>query len=172
YIVTSVQTSAPCPQTTDGNCFLRAQQVQVVDLANGTAVARGKLQLPTDEAGWYGWGWGGYWWYDWWGGNDIVQVGGDVLAIRRWVPRYDANGNYADSNSKLYVVDLANPDAPRFASVVIQTDSTGWWGNMKVVGQTLYTTHYEWIDDPRSQYGWVKYYLDSVDLSDRTRPRV
>jgi hypothetical protein len=171
YIVTNVRTATPCPGTTRG-CFQRAQQVQVVDLSGGTAVLRGKIQLPADRWGWYGWGWGGFWWYDWWSGDDVVQVGGDVLAFRRWVPSYDAKGDYVDSNSNLYVVDLANVDAPRVASVVVQTDLQAWWGNMKVVGETLYTTHYEWIDDPSSTRGWVKYYLDSIDLTDRAHPRI
>ena len=172
YLVTSVQTDAACPGTSGGTCFVRAQQVQVVDLANGGAAPRGKIQLPTDPWGWYGWGWWGFWWWDWWGGDDVVQVGGDVLAFRRWQPRYDDHGNYLDANSKLYVVDVANPDAPRVASVVIQDDPSGWWGNLKVVGNTLYTTHYAWIDDPGEHHGWVRYYLDSIDLRDRTRPRV
>jgi len=171
YIVTHVRTATPCPGTTSG-CFERAQQVQVVDLSSGTAVLRGKIQLPSDPGGWYGWGWGGFWWYDWWSGDDVVQVGGDVLAFRRWAPTYDAQGGYVDSNSNLYVVDLANVDAPRVASVVVQTDLQAWWGNMKVVGETLYTTHYEWIDDPTNQHGWVKYYLDSIDLTDRSHPRI
>ena len=171
YIVTHVRTATPCPGTTSG-CFERAQQVQVVDLSSGTAVLRGKIQLPSDPGGWYGWGWGGFWWYDWWSGDDVVQVGGDALAFRRWAPSYDAQGGYVDSNSNLYVVDLANVDAPRVASVVVQTDLQAWWGNMKVVGETLYTTHYEWVDDPTNQHGWVKYYLDSIDLTDRASPRI
>jgi len=171
YIVTHVRTTTPCPGAISG-CFERVQQVQVVDLSSGTAVLRGKVQLPNDPWGWYGWGWGGFWWYDWWSGDDVVQVGGDVLAFRRWTPSYDANGGYVDSNSNLYVVDLAGVDAPRVASVVVQTDLQAWWGNMKVVGETLYTTHYEWIDDPKSPHGWVKYYLDSVDLTDRSHPRI
>jgi len=170
YIVTHVRTTTPCPGNPTG-CFQTAQQVQVVDLSSGTAVLRGKVSLPSDP-GWYGWGWGGFWWYDWWSGNDVVQVAGDVLAFRRWVPSYDAKGNYVDANSNLYVVDLANVDAPRVASTVVQTDLQAWWGNMKVVGDTLYTTHYEWIDDPRSERGWVKYYLDSIDLTDRAHPRI
>lgn len=172
YIVTSVRGDQPCPGDTGRSCPARVQQVQVVDLANGTAVPRGKLQLPADPWGWFGWGWDGFWWWDWWGGEGVVQVGGDVLAFRRWVPSYDSHGNYVDADSKLYVVDLADPDAPRLSSMVVQDDPSGWWGNLKVVGSTLYTTHYEWIDDPGDAYGWVRYYLDSIDLSDRTRPRI
>jgi len=171
YIVTSVRTTTPCSDGS-GNCYLRAQQIQVVDLAGGGATPRGKIQLPTDPWGWYGWGWFGFWWYDWWGGNDVVQVGDDALAFRRWVPRYDARGDYVDASSKLYVVDLADPDAPRFASTTIHDDPNGWWGNLKVVGTTLYATHYDWVDDPGDTHGWVRYYLDAIDLSNRAQPRV
>jgi hypothetical protein len=36
----------------------------------------------------------------------------------------------------------------------------------------LYTTHYEWVDAPDSRQGWVRYYLDAVDLTDRAHPRI
>jgi hypothetical protein len=168
YIVTSVPTDRTCSGYA---CSTRAQQVQVVDLAGGGAVLRGKLRLPADAWGWYG-GWGGFWWWDWWWGNEVVQVGGDVLAFRRWEPRFTDTGAYLDSQTRLLVIDLANPDAPQLASVVVQTDPRAWWGNMKVVGDTLYTTHYEWVDAPDSRQGWVRYYLDAVDLTDRAHPRI
>ena len=174
YIVTNVRTGA-CGgdgKYNNADCNQRAQQVQVVDLSSGAAVLRGKIQLPADSWGWYGWGWEGFWWWDWWGGDEIAQVGGDTLAFRRWSPSYDASGHYVDSNSELFVVDLSNPDAPHLASTVIQDDPTAWWGNLKVVGDTLYTTHYEWLNDPKSDRGFVRYYLDSIDLSDRAHPRI
>jgi hypothetical protein len=170
YVVTNVRTNTPCPGTTEPGCFQRAQQVQVVDLSSG-ATLRGKIQLPNDKWGYFGSGWYGFWWYDWWWGDEVVQVGGDVLAFRRWQPVYDASGKYLDTNSKLYIVDLANPDEPRIASTVIHDDVEAWWGNLRVVGNTLYTTHYEWIETPNRR-GRVKYYLDQIDLSDRAKPRV
>jgi hypothetical protein len=176
YVVTDVRTPAECAGAIASTCYARAQQIQVVDLSTGTPVLRGKVQLPADPWGWYGggWGgfWGGFWWYDWWWGDEVAQVGGDALAFRRWEPVYDANGKYLDANSLLYVVDLADPDAPAIASTVIQTDPEAWWGNLRVVGDTLYTTHYEWIDHPRAGQGWVKYFLDAIDLSDRAHPRI
>jgi hypothetical protein len=171
YIVTNVQTDEPCPNQ-NSTCRVRAQQVQVVDLSNGAAVLRGKIRLPTDPWGWYGWGWFGCYWYNWWGGEEVVQVGGDALAFRRWEPRYTTSGAYLASDSKLYVVDLADADAPRIASVAMHDDPEAWWGNLKVVGDVLYATHYEWIDYPRAARSRVRYYLDSVDLSDRARPRI
>ncbi|HEY0195649.1 MAG TPA: beta-propeller domain-containing protein [Kofleriaceae bacterium] len=153
-------------------CYQRSQQVEVIQLVNGTATVRGKVQLPTDAWDNYGYGgWGGFWWWDWWGGADVVQVGGDALAFRRWHPTYDAAGNYFDSQSELFVVDASNPDAPSVASTVVRNNDSDWWGNLQAVGDTLYTTHYEWIDGP-GERSWVKYYLDSIDLSDRAHPRV
>ncbi len=71
----------------------------------------------------------------------------------------------------LFVVDLSNPDQPGFASVVVTNDPNGWWGNMKVINNTLYTTHYVWptgyVQNPT-----VRYYLDSIDLTDRKNPKV
>jgi hypothetical protein len=190
YVVTNVRVPAVCDSygrptgpadpsvaTTDltkTTCFGRAQQVQVVDLTNGIAL-RGKIQLPMDPWGWYGWGWWGFWWYDWFGGEEAVQVGGDALAFRRWEPIYDTNGYYIDSNSSLWVVDLHNPDAPTMASVTIVDDANAWWGNMQVVGSTLYTGHYEWFehDTTASSTSWtVRYFADRIDLSDRAHPRV
>jgi hypothetical protein len=172
YIVTDVRAQAACKDATAGSCYARTQQVQVVDLSTGVPVLRGKTQLPADRWGWFGGIWGGFWWYDWWWGDEVVQVGNDALAFRRWEPVFDASGKYLDANSRLYVVDLANPDAPGLASTTIQTDPEAWWGNLRVVGNTLYTAHYEWIDNPRDHQGWVRYFLDSIDLRDRAHPRI
>ncbi len=170
YVVTNVRVQTPCGL--GGQCQGRAQQVQVVDLSNGGAVLRGKLQLPTDSW-YYGWGWEGCYWYDWYYGDEVVQVGGDALAFRRWQPVYAADGKYVASNNALYVVDLSNAAAPTLASTTITTDPDGWWGNMKVVGQTLYTSHYEWFQKANDPSSWtVKYYLDRIDLSDRAHPVV
>ncbi len=167
YIVTSVQVPVACgqgfvggpgvPLTSSGQadagpaqCYGWQEQVQVVDLSNGGAKLRGKIALPMDPNGYYeGWGWYGCYSYDWYNGGDVVQVDGSTLAFRRWDPQYVSNGNgttWVDAASDLFVVDLSNPDAPGVASVVITNDPTGWWGDMRVVGSTLYTSHYEWTD--------------------------
>lgn len=185
YVVTNVRVPAACPAGGGGGglpapgggappqCWNRAEQVQVVDLSGGSAVLRGKVQLPVDPWGWYGWGWWGFYWYDWFDGAEVVQVGHDALAFRRWEPVYDADGNYVLGTSALYVVDLAQADAPTIASVTIANDPDAWWGNMRVVGDTLYTTHYEWFQKAGDPNGWlVKYYADRIDLSDRQHPRI
>jgi hypothetical protein len=181
YVVTDVRVPSTCdsygrpatPWSGTGTppCYGRAEQVQVVDLSNGVQL-RGKVQLPLDPWGWWGWGWWGFWWYDWWDGNEAVQVGGDGLAFRRWEPIWDSNGYYVDANSALWVVDAKNPDAPSIASVTITDDPNGWWGNMQVVGNTLYTGHYEWIGTYGSPYQTVRYYADRIDLSNRAHPQV
>lgn len=183
YVITNVRVPAVCPpyggpQPLPGGgggaqpqCWARAQQVQVVDLSNGGAVPRGKVQLPADTWGYYWWGWWGFYWWDWFDGAEVVRVGKDALAFRRWEPIFDGNGRYLDDNSKLFVVDLKNADAPTVASTVITDDPDGWWGNLRVVGDTLYSTHYEWIHKA-GNYWTCKFYADRVDLADRRHPRV
>ncbi len=188
YVVTNVQVQATCdpygrplqPGTTSSGtttqCNARAEQVQVVDLSNGVAL-RGKVQLPVDSWGWWGWGWAGCYWYDWWGGAEVVQVGGNALAFRRWEPIYDPNtqGYTVDVNSSLWVVDLSKPDAPSTASVAITDDATTWWGNLQVAGGNLYAGHYDWVDrstDGGNQEWTVRYFADRVDLTDRAHPRI
>lgn len=209
YVVTDVRVvdcgpgagPGPIPGDSKGGapgCFGRAEQVQVVDLSGGSARLRGKVQLPVD--GWtYGfWGWFGFYWWDWYDGAEAVQVGGDALAFRRWQPVYGPNGWIVDSNSALFVVDLANPDQPKIASVTITDDGSAWWGDLRVVGNTLYTAHYEWVAPPGASAGssgssnagsseaagagtsgksatdqpTIRYYVDRIDLSDRSHPRI
>jgi hypothetical protein len=188
YVVTQVQHPAPCNggwswQAPSGSgCVAWAEQVQIVDTSNGGATLRGTLMLPDTPQGWGGWGWGGFWYYDWYDGANVVQVGADALAFRRWYPEdapQNPDGSYpwVDALDALYVVDLSNPDAPSLASLTVTADPTTWWGDMQAVGDTLYTSHYEWVNhpDPKDPSGTdyhVKYYLDIVDLSDRAHPSI
>ncbi len=172
YVITNVRVPDACPAGGAGKCWSRSEQIQVVDLANGGAVLRGKVALPSDTWGYYGWGWWGFYWWDWFGGAEVVQVGNDALAFRRWQPVWDANGNFVGGDNDLWVVDLRNPDAPSVASLNYGSDVV-WWGNMVVVGPTLYTTHEEWFQKAGDPNTWlVKYYADRVDLSDRAHPRI
>jgi hypothetical protein len=145
-------------------------QVQVVDLAGGSPELRGTLRLP---GGSLGRGWGGCYMWDWYWGHEVVQVGADALALRRWQPAYDDAGAFLGWTGALHVIDLADPDAPSEASVTITDELNGWWGNLKVVGAALYATHYEWVApaDERDP-GQVRYYIDRIDLSDRAHPTV
>ncbi len=188
YTVTAVQVSYPCPtyggQQGPGGppgvvgqparCQGWQENVEVIDVSGGGAKARGQITLPIDPNGgyWSSWGWGGFYDNDWYEGGEIVQLpGGDGLAFRRWHPNYNVAGGYVDASSDLYIVDLSNPDVPAVAAVIVTNDPNGWWGNMKVVGNTLYTTHYVYP----SVYGQnptVRYFLDAIDLTDRKNPKV
>ena len=209
YIVTNVRVPIPCespvstepypgpvPSSGAPQCIGWIEQVQVVDLANGGAKLRGKIALPMGpDGGNTAWGWSGFYDYDWFNGSEIVQVNGSTLAFRRWNPAY-INGRdssiYVDPSSDLFVVDLANPDAPTVAALVITRDPTGWWGNMRVVGSTLYTSHVEWTsavtapstagdagagDAPAAVAAaaaqpTVRFYLDRIDLGEAKHPKI
>jgi hypothetical protein len=172
YVVTDVQDDAEC-EAPRAYCSRRSQQVQVVDLAGGGARLRGRIELPSDQGSWWGWGWYGCFAWDWFWGSEVVQVGASTLAFHRWQPIWDATGARLDENSKLYVVSLADADAPTLASATITEDPNGWWGNLRVVGTTLYVTHYEWVAPAGERdAGRVRYYADRIDLSDPSRPRV
>lgn len=174
YVVTAVQTPYPCPANygpQTAPCTGWQEQVEVVDLSNAGATARGVVKLPIDPNWYGGWGWEGFYYYDWYGGGEIAQIHGDTLAFRRWHPNYGATGQYVDASSDLFVVDLSNPDAPSVASLVITNDPNGWWGDMQVVGDVLYTTHYVWPSG-YAQNPSVRYYLDAIDLTDRKNPKI
>lgn len=190
YVVSNVRREVACPAAQSApekgdleaeyKCYAWTQQMQVVDTADGGAVLRGKVSLPDTGYGYYGgwyWGWYGCGMYDWYYGSDVVQVQGNKLAFRRWLPQYDAQGDYVDALQSLYVVDASDPDAPTLSSTVVTRDRNGWWGNMRAVGDQLYASHYEWEQEPRSDGqsytpGVVRYYIDAIDLSDPAQPRV
>lgn len=159
-------------------CTSWTQEIQVIDYTSGKIEKRGLVDLPAIGYGYYGgYGFYGCYWYDWFNGGDVVQVAGDALAFRRWTPTYDTSGSYVDSQQSLFMVDLSDPDAPKVASTVITNDPHGWWGNMRAVGDQLFTSHYEWQRQPvysNDAYdpGVVRYYLDRIDYSDRSNPRV
>ncbi len=173
YVVSQVNTQTQNTSTV-------TEVVQVVDLSNGGAKLRGKLTLPTvvDQYG-YG-GYYGCYWYDWWDSSDIIQVEGDALAFRRVHWNYDSNTGKETGDQTLYVADLSNADAPKVSGVEVTTQNDWWWGNVRAVGNTLYTSHYEWLQNPvwdnmtgkLVTQGVVKYYLDQVDLTDRANPKV
>ncbi len=184
YVVTDVAQTVPCSTTGSGElpaqgsgpaqCQTWQVEVQVVDLSNGGAKLRGSVMLPRDPYYYgYSWGWYGIDYDDWFSGADVVQVNGTALAFRRWEPNYDASSPWVDGASDLLVVDLSNPDAPGVASMVVTPDRTAWWGNMRMIGDTLYTTHSEWVSYGQDvTYPTVRYYLDRIDLGDIAHPRI
>jgi hypothetical protein len=180
YIVSNVCSASGVadPSGKGAQCQAWTQEIQVVDYSAGSIQKRGVVRLPDlGNYYYYGGGFYGYYWYDWYNGSDVVQVGSDALAFRRWTPNYDASGQYVDSLQSLYMVDLSDPDAPSMASTVITSDPNGWWGDMRAVGEQLYASHYEWERSPSSvdnvyDPGIVRYYLDRIDYSDRSHPHV
>jgi hypothetical protein len=184
YVVT---TEYPPPDKNGNGYWYQRPRVQVVDLANGNAVARGSISLPDNQTPWY---WAeGWYYYDWYDGSNVVQVGGDTLAFRRIQSSYNPMTGRSTFSQELTIVDLHNPDAPAITTTQITPDPDSWWGNIRVVGNTLYTSHWEWIEKPVLDTGsgssssssgstpqqvvyWVKYYLDQIDLTDRAHPKV
>ena len=182
YVVTEVTAPAPCAASggsgigvvngpTSG-CSSRSEQVQVVDVSGTTPRLRGTVTLP-GAAGRleYMMPWIDFGWYN---GSTVLQVGADALAFRRWERFYGDKAPFVSAQDDLLLVDLSKPDAPSVASLPITTDTSGWWGNMQVVGNTLYTTHEEWYQkskDPASP-SLVRYFADRIDVSDRAHPRV
>jgi hypothetical protein len=183
YVVSNVRREVECEGQTlepasDYKCYAFTQQVNVVDVSGGTARLRSKVALPTVPYYGWGWGWGfvGCGMYDWYYGQDVVQVG-SKLAFRRWMPQYDATGGYVEAREALFVVDVTNPDVPVVGSTTIAESSSGWWGNLRAVGEKLFASHYEWIEAPTydgNGYtpGRVAYYLDEIDVSVAGHPVV
>jgi hypothetical protein len=175
YVVSQIYNNNP-----GANGYSWTEEVQVVDLSNGGAKLRGKLQLPTVADSYYYDGYWGCYWYDWWDSSAIVQVEGNALAFRRVQWQYNPQTMQETGNQTLYVADLSNPDAPAITGVQVTQQDDWWWGNVRAVGNTLYTSHYEWIQypvyDPNNgnlvTQGIVRYYLDQIDLTDRTNPKV
>jgi len=186
YVVSNVRREIACEgssvlpsggDTEAPQCYAYTQEVNVVDVSDGGARLRSKVALPTAPYyGWgWGWGWGGCGYYDWYYGQDVVQVG-DKLAFRRWLPQYGANG-YVEALESLFVVDASNPDAPVVGATVVTDSSYGWWGNLRAIGEKLYASHYEWIEQPAyngTVYapGRVAYYLDEIDITNPGHPVV
>jgi hypothetical protein len=185
YVATNVREQVDCSTQpgqpgigSDGKpypCYTWHQQVQVVDTITGAKL--GKVSLPDAGGYYYSWGWYGCYDYDWWWGNSIVQVADDALAFQLWAPQYGSDGRYIETQQSLFLLDLSDPNGPTFASTRVLDDPQGWWGNIRAVGDKLYTSHYEWERqatwsgnsfDP----GVVRYYLDEIDIRDRQHPLV
>ena len=168
YVVTNVSKPAACPANYYGatdpgisgktgatpTCYQYTQRVNVVEVATGKLV--GSTNLPWLDNNYYGgWGWYGCYYYDWYYGSDVVQVEGDALVFRRWLPNYSANGTYDSARQALFVVDIKAPAEPKVASLTIISDSDAWWGNLRVAGNQLYVAHEEWgVEGRLGQHSW------------------
>ncbi len=137
--------------------------LQGVDLSNPSApVLRGKLPLdPSDVPnGFYGG------WYEWGYGDETVIAGHALVIHRMYWGCYGTCGQNQPQD-QLLVVDLSNPDNPSLAAPLTLPDSDWSWG-LTAVGDFAWITHYEWI--PNTNNGYVKYYLDRVDLTNPGSP--
>lgn len=90
--------------------------------------------------------------------------------VSKSAPAPAANGKTttADPLSRLYVIDVSNPDAPSVSELSFE-DSLF---NLKAYGDTLYATHAETFTSELNgvYYNYARYYLDSIDVSTPTAP--
>ncbi len=168
YVVTDVSTKVTCtgvvnPTTVQGaDCQAVTERVQVIDLSSGTPQKRGQIDLPP-APGYYG---GlGFQPFDWYEGADVAALG-DALAFRRWTG-WDENGA---SQAPLYLVDLSNPDSPSVASTTLVTEPHAWWGQLRAVGDKLWVSEYVWDSPYGTGQGYVRYYIQNIDISHRSTP--
>lgn len=139
--------------------------VQVVDLTNPAAPRiRGTVELPEPVSpgyrSWY-WGWG----------DESVLVNGTTLALHRyrysyWYEDCVNCGARPEDTHRIYLVDLANPDAPTVASSM-NVDANWAWG-LKAAGSKLYMSEYESVR--RGDRYFSRYYLHGWDVTNPAAP--
>ncbi|MGC4093378.1 MAG: beta-propeller domain-containing protein [Polyangiaceae bacterium] len=183
YTVTQVVRRDACEQGSGKagaatECEYWHTRVQVIDRSGDSPVLRGAIDLPENRSyNYWGWGWG--WWgcyaWDWYYGAQTVQVAGNVLAFQTYEPSPD----YSTVTRALVTVNLSDPDQPVMGRTTVIDNSKWWWGNLRAVGDRLYATHYEWVQEPfydqaaqRYNPGSVRYFLDKIDISNPSAPRV
>jgi hypothetical protein len=149
--------------------------VQVVDLTDPARPRlRGSVLLPELV-------WPGYrsWYWGW--GDETVQVNGSTLAFHRFPYYYlwdclacDAaierpGGGIGSPEHTIYLVDLADPDAPVVASTV-KLETSNWAWGLKAVGTTLYLSSYQAF---LKEDTWMaRYYLQRIEVADPAEPAV
>jgi hypothetical protein len=168
--VASLQSTDPDPVTGE---VRQATRVQVIDLTNpAQPVVRGSVTLP--EQVWLGY----HSWY-WGSGDEVVQVGGSVLAFHPyrygWYGRgdcYDCGGGGGPAEipaQVIYLVDLSNPDQPVLASTVT-IDGVDWAWGLKARGDMLYLSYY--VSAQRNGNWYARYFLRRIDVSNPANPQL
>ena len=151
----------------------RATQVQVVDLSNPLVPRlRGTVTLPEEV-------WLGYRYWYWGSGDEVVQVGSTLAFHRFQYPYYYGGGDCFDCPSgtgtvtrpthKVYLVDLANVDAPRLASTVDLSTPDWSWG-LRASGTNLYLSEYRSVQTNSRWY--VRYAVRKIDIANPASPVV
>ncbi len=117
---------------------------------------RARLDLP-DPAGAYGW-----WYFGW----TPEVLAGDALALLRFscAPAPSPAGG-CTYGAEVVVVDLADPDRPRVASVV-PLGAAGWTGGLVAAGTDVWYSKYEWVAGEQA----VRYSAGRIGLADPYHP--
>jgi hypothetical protein len=145
--------------------------IQAVDLSNPAAPRpRGRLDLDPTTVGYWGGGW-----YQW-GWGDEAALAGHALAIHRsyYYYWYDCAGcGYPQQPpDQVLTIDLSNPDAPKLGPALTLEGSSWSWG-LQAVGSFAWITHYEWLPgDQTNPNGHVRYFIDRIDLTDPSNPKL
>lgn len=106
--------------------------------------------------------------------HQAVQVEANALALGvqfLWSDPVTSDPFPTSPTTVLMVIDVSDPDAPKVASTRIAPESTPW-GRLFVRGSDLYVTEREPVSGGDSDIPRFRYWLDRIDLSDRTHPRV
>ncbi len=149
-------------------------RVSVFDLSDPlNPVARGEVELAMSGGFDYYAGRYGYWNWWWYSGGEIVQLGDRlILHPQQWWGWYDdmaegdGAGDAAQAVDALWIVDLADPDAPVATELALPHQAS----QVSARGETVYYTYYEPVTVPDSTYSWAAYYLGRVDLDGLAGP--
>lgn len=140
-----------------GDPWSGAAFVASIDAAD-PAAPRVRARLDLDAAvGTYGWGW------PW--SPEILA--GDALAVLRAACTTAPAPGGCTSGAALVIVDLADPAAPRLASVV-PLAAAGWIGSLVAVGTDVWYSSYEWVEGAQA----VRWYAGRIRVADPAHPVV
>jgi uncharacterized secreted protein with C-terminal beta-propeller domain len=156
-----------------GNYTGRKTRVQVVDLSNPREPRlRGAVELPEEV-------WLGYRSWYWGSGDEVVQTGSTLAFHRFQYPYYYGDcfdcgrpvgvAPMTERQHKIYLVDLANADAPRLASTIVLGDIDWAWG-LRAVGSDLYLSSYTMLQ--REERWYQRYLLRRIQVANPASPVV
>jgi uncharacterized secreted protein with C-terminal beta-propeller domain len=148
---------------------LRETKLHVFDLAGATPVLLGEIDIPNpvanDPYGGY-WGYYGY-------ASPLVDVGrpavnvGDAIVLHFRQATYGYYGEDLEQRAWFVVVDASNPAAPTITTLERPT-SIGFNSLAVAAGRVVST---RWEPSPTTE-DKVRFYLDRLDLSNPTAPKL